>query len=151
MTELTHSGLAPASESDVILSWTSHLARKHPIKLALALGLAALSSAAGYFAFGLTTSVAVLIVMLCSLADFLFPVRYEITTEAAEARMLFKSARILWKDVKQCMLDNDGLKLSPLAVPSRREAFRGVYLRFENNEGRVIDAVKSARAKHCSE
>lgn len=135
----------------VVLSWTVHLARKHPLKLITSLALIAAASAAGYQAIGVAASVLVAAAMVASLADFLFPNRYVLTTGGAECRMLLKSAAIRWENVKRCYLDDQGVKLSPLDRQSRLEAFRGVYLVFGENQQQVIETVKSLRAKACTE
>lgn len=59
--------------------------------------------------------------------------------------MLLKSSEIKWANVKRCYLDDFGVKLSPLDRVSRVEAFRGVYLRFGDNQNEVIEAVKALR------
>lgn len=137
------------TRNDVILSWTVHLARQHPCKLVCSLGLVALAACAGFWVIGLLGSLAVITVMTASLADFLFPVRFELTPDGAACKMLFKSAQINWSCVRRCYLDDSGVKLSPLAGVSRLEAFRGVYLRFNGNQQQVISAVKTLRGDQC--
>lgn len=137
--------------SDVVLTWTVHLARKHPLKSAVALAMIALASCAGYYAMGALASIVVGVVMVAALADFLFPMKFILTRESAACRMLFKSSEIKWDNVARCYLDDTGVKLSPLNRQSRLEAFRGVYLRFDHNRQQVIDAVKSLRRTSCLE
>lgn len=59
--------------------------------------------------------------------------------------MFLKGTEIKWENVKRCYVDDLGVKLSPLDRASRIEAFRGVYLRFGDNQDAVIEAVKSLR------
>ena len=87
--------------------------------------------------------------MLGAMADFWFPISYEISSDGARCKMLLKSSEIKWNNVKRCYLDNDGVKLSPLDTLSRREAFRGIYLRFNGNKDTVIETVKSLKAEQC--
>lgn len=134
-----------------ILSWTVHLARQHPSRLAVAVAFVTLAACAGYFAIGPLAAVAVALVLSASLADFLFPVSYVLTRDGAECRMLFKSSQIRWENVRHCYVDDQGVKLSPLPRQSRLEAFRGVYLRFADNEEQVTEAVKSLRPRKCTE
>ncbi|MCX8053363.1 MAG: hypothetical protein N3B12_06110 [Armatimonadetes bacterium] len=94
-------------------------------------------------------SVAVAIALVGSLAEFLFPVTYEITSDSAVCRTLFKQTEISWHNVRRYYLDNSGIKLSPLDRPSRLEAFRGVYLRFAGNDRQVIEAVRAIRKSQC--
>lgn len=149
MTQSTHQAPPSAPGGSVILSWTVHLAREYPTKFACSLAITFFAATIGYWAIGLLGAAAVAVVMFGSLADFLFPVRYEITTEGAACKMLLKSAQIRWGSVRHCYLDDFGVKLSPLAYRSRLEAFRGVYLRFGGNQEQVVEAVKSARAGLC--
>jgi hypothetical protein len=134
---------------DTSLTWTLHLAREHPAKLALCLGAGAFAAAAGFMALGSLGAAAVSAVMLGATADFLFPVRFELTPDGAVCKTLLKRSRIAWNQVSRCYLDNDGVKLSPLDRVSRLEAFRGVYLRFAGNRDQVIEAIKRMRAESC--
>ena len=135
---------------DVVLSWTVHLARDCPSKLIASLALVAAGSAAGYFLLGAVAAAATALVMLASVAEFVFPTKYQITTDGAACRMLFKASEIRWQNVRRYWVDDLGVKLSPLSRRSRLEAFRGVYLRFNNNQQQVIEAVKSLKEKTCS-
>lgn len=86
-----------------------------------------------------------MVALVASLSDFLFPVTYFITPHGASCKMLLKSSEIKWANVRRCYLDDCGVKLSPLDRTSRVEAFRGVYLRFGDNQDEVIKIVKSLR------
>ena len=143
--------LAGRAEPDdnPILTWSVHLAREHPAKLVCSLLVAAGAAMAGYWVIGPLGSVAVASAMLGSLAEFVFPVVYRITPEGASARTLIKVSEIRWENVRRCYVDAGGVKLSPLDRATRLEAFRGVYLRFGNNDDSVIKAVRSMRAKQC--
>ncbi len=109
------------------------------------MAFAVFATVLGYVAIGPYAAVIVGAAVLISLSDFLLPVRFELWPDRAVCRMLLKSAEIKWADVKQCYLDDYGVKLSPLGTASRLEAFRGVYLRFADNEPEVIKAVKELR------
>lgn len=130
---------------DVILTWTVHLAREHPVKLIYSLGAIILASIAGYYTLSTAGAVATALVMFVSVADFVLPVRYTITIDGAKCNMFLKSAEIRWQDIKRCYIDDTGIKLSPLGRRSRLEAFRGVYLRFKGNKEQVLETVQSLR------
>lgn len=129
-----------------IMSWTVHLARRHPGKTLVSVGFIVGVTAIGYFAIGFYAAALVCAALAASLSDFLFPVRFIIWKDRVGCRMLLKSAEIKWADVKQCYLDDYGVKLSPLGRASRLEAFRGVYLRFADNKSAVIETVKALRS-----
>ena len=145
MTQLdTQTCFAPPERT---LRWTVHLALEHPLKLLCSLGAVAFACAAAHWAIGPLGALAVAVALIGSLADFLFPVTYEITPDRAACRMLFKRAEIEWRNVRRCYLDQGGVKLSPLDRLSRLEAFRGVYLRFNGNREQVVEAVRAMREK----
>lgn len=146
----THRVSSSNEPNQIVLSWTVHLARDCPEKLLISLALAALSAAAGFAVLGTLGACVAVLVMLVSLADFLFPVRYEITSGGAACKMLFRQSAIAWSAVRRCYLDDSGVKLSPLNSKTRLEAFRGVYLRFADNRDQVIETVKSLKESACS-
>jgi hypothetical protein len=78
-------------------------------------------------------------------AEFLLPTRYRLAPTAAEARNLFFWRRIEWREVKRVYLAQEEIKLSPLLRPGRQEAFRGVLLRCEANQERVLEAIRKFR------
>lgn len=133
--------------SEPILSWSVHLARRHPTKAVTSLALIAAATAVGCILAGPYVAPFIAVALVLSLADFLFPTKYFITDEGASCKMLMKSSEIKWADVKRYYLDNSGVKLSPLDRVSRLEAFRGVYLRFGDNEPEVIETVKAMKAR----
>jgi len=135
---------------DVVLSWTLHLAREHPAKQILVVASLLTAATAGYYLLGVLGIVASLVVISSSIAEFLFPVSYRISTSGAECRSALRRERIEWSSVKACYLDESGVKLSPLGYPTRLEAFRGVYLRFaDDNAETVIAAVRKLREQQC--
>lgn len=134
------------SHAEPILAWKVHLLREQPTKLLLVIPVAALSLVAsrvffGTFSFGF---IALLLVM-ASLAEYVFPIRYQLDSQGAQARTLTGFTRIEWRRVKKYYLDDGGIKLSPLSRQTRLEAYRGVYLRFGNRRDDVMDAVKEIR------
>lgn len=127
------------------MTWKVHLARKHPTKLLCLIGISAFVATTAYWVIGSLGSVFTAVLMIASSAEFIFPTRYTLTRESAVCRTLLKQSEIKWADVRRCYVDDMGVKLSPLDRQSRLEAFRGVYLRFADNEAGVIEAVKSLR------
>jgi hypothetical protein len=84
-------------------------------------------------------------VVIGSVSEFLFPVRHRLTVRGAEVRSAFSASSISWSQVRKCYLLPDGVKLSPLETPSRLEVFRGVFLRFADNQDEVLEFVRQAR------
>jgi len=129
----------------VILSWTVHLAAVYRSKLPVALALILFAAFCAWFVLGPIGSFAVLIALSSSISEFLFPVRYQITPTKAMCKTILKHTELEWSRVKQCYVDDDGIKLSTVGNRSRLEAFRGIYLRFNGNREQVIEAVRFAR------
>lgn len=137
-----------------MVEWRVHLARRQPGKAALVVVLALASAVLCYTLFrNLLFAAFTLTALVGATAEFLFPIRYRLDAEAAEMRNLHNWRRISWAEVRKAYLLEDGIKLSPLAVATRLEAFRGVFLRFGEGESsrealrahvrRFRDAVRS--------
>lgn len=134
------------SHAEPILTWKVHLLREQPAKLLLVIPAAALSLVASYVLFGtFTFGLIALFLILTSLAEYLFPIRFEIDSQGASARTLTARTRIEWSRVKKYYLDDRGIKLSPLSRQTRLEAYRGVYLVFGDRREEIIEAVKEIR------
>jgi hypothetical protein len=145
MPTLASKPAASTVEDRAILTWTVHLARTQPAKAVASVAFICAATALGCILVGPFIAALVAAALIASLSDFLFPLRYIITREKAACRTIGKGTEIKWANVKRCYLDDCGVKLSPLDRVSRLEAFRGVYLRFADNEDEVVEAVKSLR------
>lgn len=134
------------SHAEPILTWKVHLLREQPAKLLLVIPAAALSLVVSHIFFGtFSFGLIALFLIMASLAEYLFPIRYELDSRGASARTLTAFTRIEWSRVKKYYLDDRGIKLSPLSRQTRLEAYRGVYLRFGSRRDEVIEAVKEIR------
>lgn len=134
-----------SSTEPIIIAWKVHLAATNRAKLFITLVCILITAIAAGYVIGIIGSIAVIFALTSSLGEFLFPVTYEITPSKVVCKMLFKRLEIKWSQVKKCYLDDEGIKLSTIGRPSRLEAFRGIYLRFNGNRDRVIEAVKQVR------
>ena len=142
-----------AQSGQDVLSWSVHLIKRRPARLPL-IGASLLGTFAAALAVfhSLWPALPLMLVLLLSLSEFLFPVRYTLSTQSATARHGLTMLEIRWADVRHAYLTEDGIKLSPLQTKnSRFEPLRGVYLRFnDSNRDKVIDAVKRLRAEAIS-
>lgn len=146
-TDLRQADTAAAPETPEApepFEWTVHLAARQPRRTMAALLLCGAALALSYLAFG--SPVFTLLVgasLFGSLADFFLPVRYRLTPKGAEARHLWPFAALEWKQVKRRLMSKEGLKLSPLSRSSRLDAYRGILLRFGDEDPEaVLEAVK---------
>lgn len=139
----TEPGTAEAVGADPVLAWKVHLLREEPAKVLLVVPAVVLSLLISYaISRSLLLPAVTLFLLTSAFSEYLFPIRYEIGPQGASAKSLFSRNQIAWDRVKKCYLDDDGVKLSPLARPSRLEAYRGVYLRFGDRRDEVIQAVR---------
>lgn len=124
------------------LQWTIHLARRRPGRALAALVIVAAGAVAAAVAFqGLWAGILAAVLLVGAIGDFLFPVRYTLNAEGAQARGLVMRRRIAWRQVRRVARDRLGVKISPLPRPSRLEAYRGIYLWFENNADEVMEFI----------
>lgn len=139
----------PGDQPEETLTWTVHLAREQPARAVAVVALAAAAAALCLYLFhSLPFALFSLLVVLGATTEFLFPIRYRLTGEAAEQRNLQNWRRIEWQDVRKAYLLEEGVKLSPLRIRTRLEPFRGVFLRFGPGEGereKVLAAVRRFR------
>jgi hypothetical protein len=135
------------SKPATVLEWRVHLARRQP-RRAIIVALVVLATAViCQLAFDnpLFAIVAALLVIF-STADFVLPIHYRITEAGIQMRAGLSLRRMAWSQVRACYRDDCGVKLSPLARPSRLEAFRGIYLWFgDDNADSVMQAIESHR------
>ncbi len=137
-----------SDKEKVITEWSVHRVRQEPRKLVILIVLLLLSNAFLLLVFPeIYRSFPFLILLgnvmlLGSVSDYLFPVRFTLTEEGAAYRNLLFKKRISWSNVRNCYLSETGIKLSPLEKRSRLENFRGFVLLFNNNREEVIDHVR---------
>ena len=144
---------AKDEEKDVVLAeWSVHPIRQEPRKLATFLLLLLLANGILFLLLRwMYTSHAYLavlgnLVLIGSVSDYLFPVRFRLTEEGADYRNLLLRKHISWADVRNCYVSDYGVKLSPLEKQSRLDAFRGFILIFNNNREEIIEHVKRLAA-----
>jgi len=139
--------MAESSSSKVqtaaVVTWSVHLARRQPWRAAVALIVICASAAIAYVIWlhPLAAAAAGFLV-LSAAAEFLLPVSYRIGPEGVSCRNFLSLGHLKWADVKRCYRDADGVKLSPLARPSRLEAYRGIYLWLGDDGEAVLDAIR---------
>lgn len=76
-------------------------------------------------------------------AEYWMPQKYKLAKSGASARCGLSVTAIAWEDIKRVIPDAKGVKLSPLAEDTRMAPFRGVYLRFEENEQEVMSRIRA--------
>jgi len=134
------SGAPPA----IVLRWRVHLARRQPLRAAIAVFLILASAVGAYLIWHhpLAAAVAAFLV-LSAAAEFLLPITYVLGPDGVWCRSFLSVRHLRWADVRRCYRDAQGIKLSPLARRSRLEAYRGIYLWLEDDGAAVADAIRA--------
>jgi hypothetical protein len=124
--------------------WTVHLAARQPKRAFAVAGVCLFALFLSFAAFrSVSFTILMGAVLFSSLSDFFLPVHYRLTETGAEARHLWTFARIEWKQVKRRLMSNEGIKLSPLRRTSRLDAYRGVFLRFgDENPDTLLETIR---------
>jgi len=127
---------------DETMTYTIHLARRRPTQAAAAVAVITAATLAAGFGFqSLLLGFLAGALLIASVSDYLFPLTFTLTDEAAEARGPLHRRRLAWARVRRVSRDDLGVKLSPLPHPSRLDAFRGIYLWFADNADDVMAFV----------
>ncbi|MHB9025605.1 MAG: hypothetical protein ACYC7E_15790 [Armatimonadota bacterium] len=121
-------------------TWTIHAAARKPAKAAVAV-LIILVALLAVNALGGTWVHLVLAALLLvgSIAEFLFPVTYTLDAAGAHSRHLGSHRVVPWERVRRVSLRPRGVKISPLPAPGWAEAYRGVLLRTVERDTIVRD------------
>jgi hypothetical protein len=122
---------AADDDNALILEWSVHLVRRQPERAWVVAATALFAAAAGIFFFkSIVFGAGGLLLILSSTAEFLLPIRHRITNSGVTSRCGLTRFEIAWPAVKRAIPLREGVRLSPLSVASRLDAFRGVPLRF---------------------
>ena len=132
-----------SARPEAVIRWRVHLARKHPLRAAAAAFFVVASAATAYLIWphAVAAFVAGLLVF-SAVAEFLLPIHYRIAADGIWCRNFVSVRHLKWADVKRCYRDAHGVKVSPLARPSRLEAYRGIYLWLGDDGEAVIAALR---------
>ena len=126
---------AAQREESVLLEWTMHLLRHDPKRVWVIAGAMILAAAIGFlFFFSLIFAVLGALLVLTASAEYLFPIRYRLTTERAMVSYGLAQLDLRWTNCKRILEGSGAFRLSPFAKESRLDGIRGVTLRWEPDE-----------------
>jgi len=119
------------------MHWTIHLAARQPGKAVVAVvvvilalfGVRVLASPFWHGGGMLGVELLSALLLVGSIAEFLFPVTYSLDADGAHMRHLGSHRLLPWSRIRRIYLRPSGIKLSPLSTPTWIEAYRGVMLR----------------------
>lgn len=125
------------------MEWTVRLWERAPQKRWAVIVVGLVGAAIGYAMFGnVLVAIVAFVCIAASSSEYVFPLHYRLTEEAARVRCGINVTEIEWKSVKRVIEGSGGVKLSPLARDSRLAPFRGVFLRYADNREAVLEYVK---------
>ncbi|MCH8979782.1 MAG: hypothetical protein IH945_11155 [Armatimonadetes bacterium] len=131
------------SDGQDSLEWTLRLDPDTPRRRYTVLAIALMAGLAGLLLFNPLLSLIAVAVVVLSAAELFFPVKYRLDENGARAKCGLSVTAVAWSDVKRILPMSDGIRLSPLEKPSRLDEFRGVYLRFSDNEEEVSGKIRT--------
>lgn len=112
------------------LCWRVHLAARRPRQAAAAALVICLAGLLAHLAWRTLPLGPITVALLfLSASEFFLPIHYRVTETEVSLRSGLTLRRIAWSRVRRWAADGDGIRLSPLARPSRLDAYRGLYLR----------------------
>jgi hypothetical protein len=124
-------GAVTTPQAECLLAWRVHLLRREPHRLPGLLCVFFIAAVCVWLLFERPLPVlAALLLLIGATGEFLFPVTYRITEEGVYANTPTGRLALRWKETRRCLRHPFGVTLSPLPIPSRLDAFRGVTLRF---------------------
>ncbi|NUL82716.1 MAG: hypothetical protein HUU60_08360 [Armatimonadetes bacterium] len=124
------------------LEWSVWLAKGERLKLAVVCLALFVGPLCGFLFFNSPLmAIAAFWMLLSASADFLFPMRFKISDESVRARAGLSMREIRFDKVKRIDWGRAGAMLSPLANPSRLDAFRGVFLYYGDCESEIRERL----------
>lgn len=140
-----------SGEQQRALEWQVHLAKRSPQKLAVVLFMLFFVPLLGivlmqHWFFALIG----FWMVFTATTEFLFPIRYRMDGQEIRQRTLLTLKVMRWEQVKRTVWTKNGVLLSPLARPSRLDAFRGIYLWFGEHELEIRHGI-ACWASHLSQ
>lgn len=126
----------------VLAEWTAHPAKRRPEQVALVVAVT-LVFCAGILALLQSGFLAVLaaVLLVFSVAPFLFPTRYRLTDEAVEERRAGVTRRRRWEDLRRAHVGRAAALVSPFSRPHWLDRYRGVTLMFDGADRDRVVAI----------
>lgn len=133
-------------QSQPLMEWTLHLARRQPTKAAVTVAVIALTFAVGWLWVHPLISLLMVLFLLNSVGEFLFPVRFRLTRDGVEVSSLLNSRKLRWEQVRRFTVYHDGVFLSPYPKPNRLDSLRGIWLRWGGDPEGLQKLVELCRS-----
>lgn len=141
------SGVREQGES---FRWRVRLSDKAPQKRAGVVVAAVFAMALGWFAFkSPLMGIAGFAIIFGSTAEYWLGTTFKVDEKGASARTGLSLVSMDWTDVKRLIWEKNGVRLSPLENAGTMDAFRGVFLRYgDDNREDIERAVLNFGEQH---
>ncbi|MBS1717745.1 MAG: hypothetical protein JSS72_08440 [Armatimonadetes bacterium] len=134
--------MAVASEAEPGITWTVHPMESQPRKGYIVLAAAIIAAALGLIFFRNPIMAGLGFAMIAGpTAEFWLGAKFTVDEKGVSSRVGLSVSSIEWPDVKRVTIQGDTVKVSPLESGSRLEEFRGVSLKFGNQDREAILAA----------
>lgn len=118
------------------------LGQEHPRKRMILILVAVIAGLIGLvWTRSIPLSILGIVLILTSSGELLLPTHYKLDESGATSKCGANNTVLEWDRVVSAWVDEEGVKLSPLPKGARMEPFRGVYLRFANNQDAVLAKI----------
>lgn len=125
----------------VTLAWTAHPARRRPRDLALVAAVLFLTTGAVLVSFeSLFMTGLAAVILIVSIASFLFPTHYRLSDEGVEERRLGMRRARRWADLRRLEIGPGAALVSPFARKSWLDRTRGFLLLFDGADRQAVVA-----------
>lgn len=129
-----------------MLTWTAHPARRRPRELILVAAVLLLTSGAVLVSSrSVFLTLLAIVIVLVSIASFLFPTHYRLSDEGVEERRFGVTRARRWQDLRRLQVGPGAALLSPFARPSWLDRRRGFLLLFDGADREQVVAELQRR------
>ncbi|MDI6839780.1 MAG: hypothetical protein QMD71_02820 [bacterium] len=125
------------------MGWKLHPCIKYKKKTAVIILFLITISVGIYFSFGWYWVIIASILLGWAILPYFLPSYYYLTKEGVKIKGIVFEKKKRWDEFKSYYKDKNGIFLSPFDKPTRLENFRGIYIRFNNNEEEVSNFISS--------
>ncbi|MDM7916031.1 MAG: hypothetical protein QUU85_12315, partial [Candidatus Eisenbacteria bacterium] len=121
--------------SETVLDWTIHpFAERRRRGIAVLAAILAFSVGASFYSGHVYWGLFSFAVLFLSLESFYFPTRFVLEDAKLTVIRRFSKSEREWGAFRRCLLDGNGLTLSPFSKSSWLEEYRAIRLRFGPRE-----------------
>ncbi len=123
---------------EILIEWQVHAARERPVTAVGVIAVLSVVTGIGWSWVHPLTGLLAGIILLRSVAEFLLPVTFRLTSAGVSLESFLTSRFVPWERLKRVTLLTVGVHLSPFEQPHLLDGVRGVILPCDENKDRVF-------------